>query len=101
MDLRRLAKEAIARTRSAGPGLYHERDENENDWKEEIILQGQEIEGLNAMIVDLSRNNDELRAENELLRERIKLMRSELSFLDMAIDKRYHEKFCGKKFVKC
>ena len=101
MDLRRLAKEAIARTRSAGPDLYHERDENENDWKEEIILQGQEIEGLNAMIVDLSRNNDELRAENELLRERIKRMRSELSFLDMAIDKRYHEKFYEKKFVKC
>ena len=84
MDLRKLARNAYVKANNRDQ-LAHE---EEFELKEEIILQGQEIEGLNAEIVDLSRQNELLRHENFGLRNEIGELKAVLEFMEMTHDKR-------------
>ena len=83
MDLRKLAKNAYAKVNSK-PQFVLER---ESELKEDIIMQGQEIEGLNVEIVDLSRQNELLRHENSVLKDKIRELKTILGFIEMAHDK--------------
>ena len=83
MDLRKLAKNAYAKVNSK-PQFVLER---ESELKEDIIMQGQEIEGLNVEIVDLSRQNELLRHENNVLKDKIRELKTVLGFIEMAHDK--------------
>ena len=83
MDLRKLARNACVKA-NYKPQLVLER---ESELKEEIILQGQEIEGLNIEIVDLSRQNELLRHENNVLKDKIRELKTVLGFIEMAHDK--------------
>lgn len=79
MSLRDLARKACIKTRipkEANP-------ETEWDLKEDIIMLGQEIEGLNQQVRDLSENNDHLRAENEALKDERSRLESHLQFFKM------------------
>ena len=83
MDLRKLARNVCVKV-SKNPQFVLER---ESELKEEIILQGQEIEGLSIEIVDLSRQNELLRHENNVLKDKIKELKTILGFIEMAHDK--------------
>ena len=76
MSLRDLAKKACGKARR----LEESNPETEWELKEDIIMLGQEIEGLSQCVRDLSENNEYLRAENENLKNERDRLKSQLQF---------------------